>query len=483
MINVVTDCNPMNVTCPNDPAFGLKDHYFNFNTSRTLTDSFNITNGVINYGTNGAEFTISKRLDSPTIRSKFFIFFGKVTVMMRAASGQGIISSVVLESDDLDEIDWEMMGGFPLIAQSNYFGKGNTTSFDRAVYHNATTDVHANFHNYTTDWTSEKIDFYIDGLKVRTLMYEDANGGYNFPQTPCTLRMGNWAGGDSGQSNGTIEWAGGLTDYTEGPFTMYVKSAYVTDYGSGKEYEWTDKSGAFTSIKSIAGNSTTATTIANTLKEENTAAPLTMAEKFDNLSEGKKIAIYASGGTAAALLIFAALFACIRQRRSGRRERDAYNAKVEKEQNEAYENQMELREKGLGGFDKNSRLGDDALGGWGGSYADAPAGGVVPPISTNVFENTASGNSTSKANSAASTVPLMSPESPRGWQVGDRGGLIANAQNAYSGGYNQVPNANNYLRSSSYNSAAPSASFPTQGGQPQGPSQESGSSNGGYSRF
>jgi len=222
-----------------------------FNNSRTITDSFNITNGVLNYGPNGTEFTINKRKESPTIKSQFYIFFGSVSIVMRAASGQGIISSIVLQSEDLDEVDWEFMGGFPKVAQSNYFGKGNTTSFDRAVYHNTTSDVRDLFHNYTVDWTKEKMDFYIDSVKVRTLMYGDANEGKNFPQTPCTLRLGIWAGGDEENSNGTIEWAGGKTDYSKGPYTMYVKSAQVSDYSTGKEYEWTDRSGSYQSIKSI----------------------------------------------------------------------------------------------------------------------------------------------------------------------------------------------------------------------------------------
>jgi hypothetical protein len=64
-----------------------------------------------------------------------------------------------------------------------------------------------------------------------------------------TLRLGNWAGGDKTQPQGTIDWAGGPTDYSKGPFTMSVKSVRVEDYSSGKEYTYTDKSGSWESIK------------------------------------------------------------------------------------------------------------------------------------------------------------------------------------------------------------------------------------------
>ncbi len=41
-----------------------------------------------------------------TITSENYIFFGKVEVVMKAANGTGVVSSFVMESDDLDEIDW-----------------------------------------------------------------------------------------------------------------------------------------------------------------------------------------------------------------------------------------------------------------------------------------------------------------------------------------------------------------------------------------
>lgn len=48
---------------------------------------------------------------APTLNSNDYIFFGNIEVVMKAATGQGIVSSFVLESDDLDEVDWEWLGG------------------------------------------------------------------------------------------------------------------------------------------------------------------------------------------------------------------------------------------------------------------------------------------------------------------------------------------------------------------------------------
>jgi len=83
-------------------------------------------------------------------------------------------------------------------------------------------------------------------------MYADANGGHNYPQTPMTVRLGIWAGGDPGLSNGTIEWAGGITDFTKGPYTMYVQSAKISDFSTGRSYVYGDRTGSWQSIKSVA---------------------------------------------------------------------------------------------------------------------------------------------------------------------------------------------------------------------------------------
>lgn len=211
------------------------------------------------------------------------------------------------------------------MVQSNYFGKGNQTSFDRAKYHDVATPMD-DFHNYTTHWTSEFIEWIIDGQVVRTLNYADANGGNNFPQTPCTVRLGIWAGGDPSNSPGTIEWAGGETDFTKGPYTMYVQSAKISDYGTGKAYHWSDQSGSFESIQSVSGNSTAATAIASP-SSSTTSEPL--SEKWNAMSSGAKIGVYAGSAVGAVAIAGLITLCCIKQRRRGRADRAAEEARQE----------------------------------------------------------------------------------------------------------------------------------------------------------
>lgn len=207
-----------------------------------------VTSGSINYGPEGMELTIAQKGDSPTVATDGYLFFGQVEVRMRSAPGTGIVSSIVLQSEDLDEVDWEMLGGKATEVQTNYFGKGNTTTYDRGINF-PMNDVVGQMHTYTLDWTKDTIVWSIDGKPVRTLNYADAVGGKNFPQTPMNVRIGSWAGGDSNNNPGVIQWAGGKTNYTKGPFTMFVESVKVRNDNPGAEYVWTDRSGSFQSIQ------------------------------------------------------------------------------------------------------------------------------------------------------------------------------------------------------------------------------------------
>lgn len=99
-------CNPTQGTCPADTALG-KSISVDFTSGPS--DLFTTTGAPI-YSSQGAALTVSKSGDAPTLLSKWYIMFGKVEIVMKAAPGQGIVSSAVLQSDDLDEIDWEIIG-------------------------------------------------------------------------------------------------------------------------------------------------------------------------------------------------------------------------------------------------------------------------------------------------------------------------------------------------------------------------------------
>lgn len=110
------------------------------------------------------------------------------------------------------------------------------------------------FHNYTIDWTKERIQWWVDGKQLRELKFNEALDGKNYPQTPMNIRIGAWSGGDvENNDKYTVEWAGGETNFDEGPFFMQIQQVYAKDYTSAKEYSWEnmDSSGSFEKVKVV----------------------------------------------------------------------------------------------------------------------------------------------------------------------------------------------------------------------------------------
>ncbi|KAF8456780.1 concanavalin A-like lectin/glucanase domain-containing protein [Kalaharituber pfeilii] len=242
-----TDCNPMKKECPKNPALsGNYEHiYGGAAPGFTATGS----GDMILYQNDGAHFRIEKTNDAPTITSNFYIMYGRLESVLLAAPGAGIVSSLVLLSNTLDEIDWEWIGIDSGRAQSNYFGKGNTETYTRGAFHNVN---HQEFHAYGIEWTPEFVKWSIDGTVVRTLTPQNVEGDF-YPQTPMQIKIGSWSGGDPQNQPGVIEWARGPTDYSKGPFDMIVKSIKVQDYSTGKFYYYSDRSGSASSIRSEGG--------------------------------------------------------------------------------------------------------------------------------------------------------------------------------------------------------------------------------------
>jgi len=241
-----SNCNPtLRSDCPPDSALGRTVNIDLSSASDSFTPQGNPT-----YGKDGVSFTVAKSGDSPQLTSKWYIMFGRVEISIQAAPGAGIVSSFVLQSDTLDEIDWEWLGADPQKVQTNYFGKGQTTSYNRGAFHDDP-GSQTGFKKYTIDWTPDQIIWQIDGQTVRTLEPANANGQY--PQSPMQVKFGAWSGGDSANSPGTIEWAKGPTAYGSGPFTMKARGLMVQDYSTGTQYVYGDNTGTWRSIKSNGG--------------------------------------------------------------------------------------------------------------------------------------------------------------------------------------------------------------------------------------
>lgn len=226
--------------------------------------------------------------------------------------------------------------------------------------------------------------------------------------------------------------------------------------------------------------------------------PLTLSQKWNNLSPTSKIAIYASAGGVGALLFGALLFTCIRQRRAGRREREAYNAKVEQEREQAYQDQIQLREKGMGGWDSKefASQGDDALGGWGGGHGAAGSNpnqngashnpDIVSPV-MNPFDTRSNSPAPSRSMTPGgrTMTPVQRSMTPGARTMSPAPSLVApQPQRTWNGESGMNPELTSYGSSRMSPSSPSSPNFPPQNqGYGGGGGYGNGGSRGGYQRF
>lgn len=250
---VSTTCNPLlTKDCPPDPALSgtFQWDFANGESTSFYTDSWWLP--FISYDkTNGATFSITRKGVAPTLTSKFYVMFGRFEIALKTAAGTGIISDVILQSDDQDEVDLEWVGGQSTQVQTNYYSLRNRAPvYAQGFTHEVGTNLQTDFHTYTVDWNADRLTFAVDGKTIRTVNSQNDD---QYPRTPMKVAMGLWAGGDSDNPPGTIQWAGGTTDYSHAPFNMSIKSIKVVDYSTGDSYSYSDQTGSTDSIKAKNG--------------------------------------------------------------------------------------------------------------------------------------------------------------------------------------------------------------------------------------
>lgn len=194
----------------------------------------------------GAAMEISSPNQAPTLASKKYLFFGKVSVELQAAPGPGLITAIVLKSDTGDEIDWvsisgpspvssiftngiqELLGAYDKQAQSNYFYDGDPLYNTYNNTYDLDTSTFSEFHTYTIEWTEEKLAFSIDGTE-RKVWHVGEIPLEKWPQTPMQVKLGTWAVNNKSDA-GEIAWAGGVPNWDEAPFKAYYRKLEIEDY-------------------------------------------------------------------------------------------------------------------------------------------------------------------------------------------------------------------------------------------------------------
>ncbi|KAJ1556380.1 hypothetical protein HK405_012831 [Cladochytrium tenue] len=153
-----------------------------------------------------------------------YLLYGLVCIDIKAtpASAGGMVSPFVTMSDLGDEIDWEIL---PAVTDgpitTNLFYKQRSLppeyGMHDASFQLPSGGVDTEFHTYCIDWTSQRIEWSVDGTVVRTYKKNDSYEGdpinaYYYPDTPSIVQIGAWDGGDS-PNKGTSDWAGGPVNW------------------------------------------------------------------------------------------------------------------------------------------------------------------------------------------------------------------------------------------------------------------------------
>lgn len=227
--------NQILAACSPIPGLPTSTYSIDFTQQTETTGDWILADhATVTYGApNGANFTFGKRRDAPYIWTRFYVLFGRIEFVLKAAPGAGIITGAVMMSDDLDEIDWEWSGNNFAQSkgqvQTNFFGKGIAGSYSRGTAP-PVDSPQDQFHTYALDWTPEALTWSIDGKNVRTLSNNHQTSGESqYPQTPSRLHLGLWCSGDpETNSAGTVGWGGGLTDFSKLPYSAFVKSVKIT---------------------------------------------------------------------------------------------------------------------------------------------------------------------------------------------------------------------------------------------------------------
>jgi LysM repeat protein len=234
-IVISSSANHYPAACSPIPGLSTATYSIDFTQqTETAADWILADHATVTYGApNGANFTFAKRKDAPYIWTRFYILFGRIEVVLKAAPGAGIITGAVMMSDDADEIDWEWSGNNFAQSrgqvQTNFFGKGIAGTYGRGTAP-PVDSPQDQFHTYALDWTPDALTWSIDGNNARTLNNNGLTSGeWQYPQTPSRLHLGLWCSGDpETNSGGTVGWGGGPTDFNKLPYSAYVKSVRIT---------------------------------------------------------------------------------------------------------------------------------------------------------------------------------------------------------------------------------------------------------------
>lgn len=177
---------------------------------------FTLDYGFLGAGPEG----VLLELTAPTqtkISSTEYVLFGNIELTARHTAIDGLVFAFITMSDIKDEIDNEQTASDGQVIYTNFFSEAQTVSGSSATINGGSKFNVADWHTYGINWQSDKLQWTIDGTVVKTITAKSV--GNNYPRSPSRVQVSVWAGGNSTNTQGVIDWSGGAIDWTNSNYT------------------------------------------------------------------------------------------------------------------------------------------------------------------------------------------------------------------------------------------------------------------------
>jgi beta-glucanase (GH16 family) len=176
------------------------------------------------YNNQGLLLTMPPDTVGTLLASTNYVWYGKICASLTTSQGAGVVTAFIMMSDVKDEIDFEFVGVDVDHAQSNYYSQG-VTNYNNEVNLTASS-TSTTVHQYCIDWNPDTLTWYVDGKNLRTLKRSDTwnstSNRFDYPQTPARIMLSLWPAGLPSNPKGTVDWSGGLIDWS----SQYMKNGY-----------------------------------------------------------------------------------------------------------------------------------------------------------------------------------------------------------------------------------------------------------------
>lgn len=192
----------------------------------------------------------SKPYQSGELLSQQAVTYGKFDVVMKPASGDGIISSFFLfktlrhPHDTWREIDIEVLGGRPTEITTNLI-TNQLNKTGNTLKHDANINLSSGFHTYSIEWTPDEISWYLNEQLIRQANIDIVK---SFRDQPLTIRFNLWP-------THLKNWAGHFSDHIL-PVTHRIQSITYSKYtphekfnGKPFKFSWSESFNRFNSSR------------------------------------------------------------------------------------------------------------------------------------------------------------------------------------------------------------------------------------------